>query len=404
MLALRVALRYLLSKKSHTAVNVISAISVAGVAVATAAVVVVLSVFNGFSDLAASQFSLIDPELMVVPARGKVISDGDSLAAALRDIGGVAAATPTLTERGLLVAGDAQLGVVFKGVGDDYASVVDLEKAIVVSVALPPAADSVVPAAVAVGVANRLLLRPGYSGAELYVPKRVGRINPANPAGAFFSVPLIVDRVFQVNQMEIDADHVMIPIAAARSILGYETEATAIEIKTGPGADVSAVASVLRARLGDAYSVADRHQQHAEAYRMISVEKWVTFAMLIFILVIAAFNIISTLSLMVIEKRENMATMRFLGAPRSVVRSVFSWMGAIITFAGGAIGCALGLVLAFAQQWGGFIRLGGDPSKLTVAVYPVRVAASDVLAVLIIVVLMAFAASAMTRIFTRKTV
>lgn len=138
MLALQVALRYLVSKKSHAAVNVISAISVAGVAVATAAIVVVLSVFNGFTDLAASHFSVIDPDLMVTPLRGKMIADGDSLAAELRQVDGVAAATPTLTERGLLVAGDAQLGVVFKGVDATYPAVVDLSDAVVAS-ALPSA-------------------------------------------------------------------------------------------------------------------------------------------------------------------------------------------------------------------------------------------------------------------------
>ena len=135
---------------------------------------------------------------------------------------------------------------------------------------------------------------------------------------------------------------------------------------------------------------------------MISVEKWVTFAMLIFILIIAAFNIISTLSLMVIEKRDNMATLRFLGAPRRMVRSVFAWMGAAITLAGGLIGCALGLALAFAQQWGGFIKLGGDPSKLSVDVYPVRVAGVDIAAVLLLVAVMAALTSLVTRLFTRK--
>ncbi len=402
MLALQVALRYLVSKKSHAAVNVISAISVAGVAVATAAIVVVLSVFNGFTDLAASHFSVIDPDLMVTPLRGKMIADGDSLAAELRQVDGVAAATPTLTERGLLVAGDAQLGVVFKGVDATYPAVVDLSDAVVAS-ALPSAEDFQGDSmAVAVGVANRLLLRPGSSGAELYVPKRVGRINPANPAGAFFSAPLVVDRVFQVDQMEIDADHIIEPLSVARDLLSYSSEASAIEVRAARGVDADELAGRLRDKLGDGYGVSDRQQQHAEAYRMISVEKWVTFAMLIFILIIAAFNIISTLSLMVIEKRDNMATLRFLGAPRRMVRSVFAWMGAAITLAGGLIGCALGLALAFAQQWGGFIKLGGDPSKLSVDVYPVRVAGVDIAAVLLLVAVMAALTSLVTRLFTRK--
>lgn len=402
MLALKVALRYLVSKKSHAAVNVISAISVAGVAVATAAIVVVLSVFNGFTDLAASHFSVIDPDLMVTSARGKTIADGDSLAVAIAGMEGVAAATPTLTERGLLVSGDSQLGVVFKGVAPGYTSVVDIAPAVVASGEIPSEAVDVPAASVAVGVANRLMLRPGTSAAELYVPKRVGRINPANPAGAFFSSPLVVARVFQVDQMEIDADHIIVPLSVARDLLAYETEATAVEIRTVPGADVDAVGRRVADSLGTGYIVSDRRMQHAEAFRMISVEKWVTFAMLIFILIIAAFNIISTLSLMVIEKRDNMATLRFLGATRPTVRAVFAWMGAIITLTGGIIGCLLGVGLSLAQQWGGFIRLGGDPSRLSVAVYPVRVAFPDILAVLALVAVMAVLTSLVTRLFTRK--
>lgn len=402
MLALKVALRYLVSKKSHAAVNVISAISVAGVAVATAAIVVVLSVFNGFTDLAASHFSVIDPDLMVTPARGKTIADGDSLAVAIAGMEGVAAATPTLTERGLLVAGDSQLGVVFKGVAPGYTSVVDIAPAVVASGEIPSEAVDVPEVSVAVGVANRLMLRPGTSAAELYVPKRVGRINPANPAGAFFSSPLVVDRVFQVDQMEIDADHIIVPLSVARDLLAYDTEATAVEIRTVPGADVDAVGRRVADSLGTGYIVSDRRMQHAEAFRMISVEKWVTFAMLIFILIIAAFNIISTLSLMVIEKRDNMATLRFLGATRPAVRAVFAWMGAIITLTGGIIGCLLGVGLSLAQQWGGFIRLGGDPSRLSVAVYPVRVFFPDILVVLALVAVMAALTSLVTRLFTRK--
>lgn len=402
MLALKVALRYLVSKKSHAAVNVISAISVAGVAVATAAIVVVLSVFNGFTDLAASHFSVIDPDLMVTPARGKTIADGDSLAVAIAGMEGVAAATPTLTERGLLVSGDSQLGVVFKGVAPGYTSVVDIAPAVVASGEIPSEAVDVPAASVAVGVANRLMLRPGTSAAELYVPKRVGRINPANPAGAFFSSPLVVARVFQVDQMEIDADHIIVPLSVARDLLAYETEATAVEIRTAPGADIDAVGRRVADALGTGFIVSDRRMQHAEAFRMISVEKWVTFAMLIFILIIAAFNIVSTLSLMVIEKRDNMATLRFLGATRPAVRAVFAWMGAIITLAGGIIGCLLGVALSLAQQWGGFIRLSGDPSRLSVAVYPVRVAFPDILAVLALVAVMAVLTSLVTRLFTRK--
>lgn len=404
--SLKIALRYLVSKKSHGAVNVISAISVAGVAVATAAIIIVLSVFNGFSDLARSQFSAIDPDILITPLDGKTIAGADSLAAALAARDDVAAAVPTLTDRGLLVADATQLGVIFKGVPADYERVIDLSGAIESGVNVREdflrEGDAV--ADMAIGVAARLDLMPGTGRAELYVPRRLGRINPANPAGAFFSQGLVLRDVIAINQMEFDADHIFIPLDDARELLAYyDGEASAIELRAAPGVAPEALARSLRKSFPETtYTVATRSMQHAEAFRMIAVEKWVTFAMLIFILVIAAFNIISTLSLMVIEKRDNMATLRFIGASRRAIRSVFMWMGALITLAGGAIGLALGVALSLVQQIGGFIHLAGDPSKLAVTVYPVAVRLSDIFAVLGIIIIMSLITSAVTRLFTRK--
>lgn len=410
MLSLRIALRYLLSRKSHGAVNVISAISVAGVAVATAAIVVVLSVFNGFADLAASHFSAVDADLAVTPVRGKLIEHADSLADAVLKVPGIAASAPVLTERGLLVASSAQglqLGVVFKGVPPNYGNVVALDSAIESEGSVPPAmllATGDIPSQMAVGVAARMNLNPGTGRAELFVPRRVGRINPANPASAFFSQQLVLENVLAVNQMEFDADHIYIPLATARALLMCEDgEASVIEIAVAPDASAPKVADAVQSLLGPNYTVATKAMQHEESYRMIAVEKWVTFAMLIFILVIAAFNIVSTLSLMVIEKRDNMATLRFIGASRATVRGIFMWMGALITLAGGIIGVALGTLLCLAQQMGGFIHLNADPSKLVVSVYPVRVAMGDLLAVSAIIVIMSAVTSVVTRVFTRKT-
>ncbi|MDE6333945.1 MAG: ABC transporter permease [Muribaculaceae bacterium] len=402
MLSLRIALRYLVSKKSHGAVNVISAISVAGVAVATAAIVVVLSVFNGFSDLARSQFSVIDPDIMVTTVKGKVISDGDSLATALSALPGVEAAAPTITERGLLVSREGQAAVVFKGVPHYYSRIVDTGQAVQAVIASHEGDTLHRPAQVSVGVAMHLALRPVTPFAELYVPRRTGRINPANAAGAFFSQPLVAETVLAVNQTDFDTDHIYIPLDAARTLLQYDREASAIELRATPGISPQTLADDVRQAIGPGFTVATQAQQHAEAFRMISVEKWVTFAMLIFILVIAAFNIISTLSLLVIEKRHNMDTLRFLGATRRQVRAIFMWMGALITLAGGMAGSAAGLVLSLAQQYGHFIKLSGDPSKLAITYYPVRVEAGDLLAVAGIVASMAILTSMVTRLFTRK--
>ncbi len=404
LLPLAIASRYLLARKSHSAVNVISAISVAGVAVAVAAMVVVLSVFNGFSDLARAHFSILDPDVTVMPAQGSVISSADSLAAVLASRPDVAAAVPVLEQRGLLVNSDNQTAVVFKGVPHHYSDVVNTEPA---AVAASVYTDEFAPDGsgitdVSVGVANRLEIVPGMTGLQLYVPRRAGRINPANPAGAFFSASLTAGRVLQVDQMEFDADHIYIPLETARDILQYTDEASYIELRAQEGVSPEKLASELRATLAPEYKALPVSELHSQSLMMISVEKWVTFSMLVFILLIAAFNIVSTLSLMVIEKRDNMATMSFLGAPRAQIRAIFMWMGAIITIAGGCFGILLGAVLSLAQQWGGFIHLSGDPAQLTVDVYPVRLAAGDVLAVAAIVFAVAALAAAVTRLFTRK--
>lgn len=408
MLPLRIALRYLLSKKSHSAVNVISAISIAGVAVATAAIVIVLSVFNGFTSLSEHQFSHIDPDVLVTPLRSKTIAQADSLATQLATLPEAAAAVPSLTERALAIAGNNQLGVVISGVGSDFASVSDLasitidgEYADTLPDILAEAVPDAYPTAVAVGVLSQLGI--SASTIDIYVPRRVGRINPANPAGSFRQIRIVPTALLQTDRLEFDADHLLVPIEAARQLLDYtDGEATEIRLAAADGVSDEKLADAVARHLGSDFNVATRHRQQAESFHMIAIEKWVTFMMLVFILVIAAFNIISTLSLMVIEKRDNMATLRFIGASKALVRRVFMIQGALITAAGGLAGIILGLILSLAQQWGGFIRLGGDPSKLTIAVYPVRVEALDIVAVAALVAAVALITSQITRIFTRK--
>ncbi len=403
MLSLRIALRYLVSKKSHNAVNIISAISVAGVMVATAAIVIVLSVFNGFTDLAASQFSRIDPQLKVSPSAGKVIANADSIAEEIASLQEIADATPTLTERGLLINRQEQLGVVFMGVNPNYTSVIDIDSAMIDGRFAPLLHGQPAPTTVAIGVASRMKLYPGHIGSELYVPRRVGRINPANPAGAFDYFPLTVTGVMQIDQMEFDVDHIIVPIDSARRILQYDDgEATAIELRIADNISIDKASNAVKKHLGAGYIVETQAQQQAESFKMIAIEKWVTFAMLIFILIIATFNIVSTLSLLVIEKRDNMETLRFMGCSRAMIRRIFMFQGAIITITGGFAGCLLGVALSLAQQIGGFVKLAGDPSKMTISVYPVRVELFDIVVVAAIIILVALLTSQITRIFTKK--
>ena len=229
--------------------------------------------------------------------------------------------------------------------------------------------------------------------------RSTGRINPANPAGAFRTARAVVTGVFRVDQQEYDADRVILPLADVRSLLEYHGgEATAVELRLAPGADPEQVRRALTDMLpSDKYLILTRMEQQADAFRMIRVEKWITFLMLAFIMVIAGFNIISTLSLLIIEKRGNMATMRAFGASAAFVRRVFMIEGWLVTMAGGLAGVALGAALVLAQQWGGFIRLSGDASMLAVTAYPVRLDAGDIAVVIALVALVAALISQVTR-------
>lgn len=398
MLAWRIALRYLFSKKSHSAVNIISIISVAGVAVATAAIVIVLSIFNGFQVLSESHLSAIDPQLKVVPTVGKAFSDADSIIAEIMAIEGVAGAVPVVEERGLLIYADKQMPVIFKGMPDNYADVLDMNGVIIDGTAEQEAFDK--PAMLlSVGVAVQTNARPG-SIASLYVPRRIGRINPANPSAAFRGAELVATGVTQVNQQEYDTDYVFIPLETARDLLEYNSEATAIEIAVAEGTDASDVAKVINSTLKGAKALT-RAQQEEHSFKIIMIEKWVTFLMLAFILIIASFNIISTLSLLVIEKRDNMITLRALGAPKRLVADIFVCQGWLISVAGGVIGIFLGSLLSLAQQWGKFIKLAGDPNQLTISYYPVQVLLSDLLVVFALVAVVALLSSQATRLFNK---
>lgn len=406
MLSLKIALRYLLAKKSHNAVNVISVISIAGVAVATMAIVVVLSVFNGFHDLAAGHLSKIDPQLMAVPTQGKTFASADSLATALESLPEVSHAMPSLTERGLLMADSEQMPVIFKGIDfDKYPDIGTIEELLVDGVfASSGITDSVPAMEVAVGPAVKLRMRPTvYPIARLYVPRRVGRINPANPAASYRGMDFAVSGVFQVNQPEYDGEYLLIPLDRARELLDYSSsEASAIEIALQPDADESRAVAAVQEFLGDGFLVRTRLQQQEEAFRMISVEKWVTFLMMVFILAIASFNIISTLSLLVIEKRDNMLTLRSLGAQPGMLRGIFVAEGWLITAVGGLAGTIAGVILALLQEHFGFIKLSGDPSALTIDTYPVHVETTDVLLVAAAVLILGAIIGQISRIFTRN--
>ena len=389
MLALRVALRYLFARKSHAAVNVISMISTAGIAVASLAMVCVLSVFNGFSDLAAERLSAIDPEIKVSLPYDAVITDGDSLARAVSGIDGVAAVRRVLEQRALAVSDGEQMPVRVRGVDEHYADVSSIAD-LIIDGEMVDMADARC-ALLSVGVAIGTGARPSFERPFiLTAPRRLGRINPAFPMAAFRSDTLLVSGVYQSNQSEYDEDLVYVPLSSARSLFDYTTEVTALDIAVEPGCDPATVVSAIGRQLGDGYIVADRLRQQDASFRMIKIEKWITFLMLLFVLVMASFNILSTMSMLIIEKEDNIRILTSLGASRSMLRRIFLYEGMLIALIGGAIGILAGITLCLLQQHYGLIGLGGDPTQLSISYYPCRLAFPDILLTVGVVIVIGY--------------
>ena len=384
MVALRIALRYLFAKKSHNAVNVISIVSTVGVAVATAAIVCVLSVFNGFTDLSMSRLSAVSPDIKVISAKGKVIAAADSLARVLSSVRGVESAWTLIDEQALAIYHNRQIPVRVIGASVKPDSTLALMPRVIDGEYM--LADTMFTginyAAVSVGVAIQLGARPGYyDWLALYAPRRIGRINPANPMDAFVSDSLCVSAVYEVEDNDFDASTVIVPIDVARNLLDYTGEASSISVTLDEGCDAAEVEKAVSAAAGSDMLVYDRLRQNEHSFRMIAVEKWITFAMLAFILVIASFNVVSTMSMLIIEKQENISTLRAMGATDGMVKRIFMLEGWFISLLGGAAGLLLGTVLVLAQQYGGFIKLSGDPSQMTITSYPVSLQPLDLLAV-----------------------
>ena len=399
---LKIALRYLKSKKTHNAVNIISIVAMCGVVVTTAAMVCVLSVFNGFSSLIGSKLAKLDPPIMVNAASGKAISNADSLVAAIASIDGVEMALPTISDHALAVYDGMQMPVLVKGVPDGYEHLTGIND-VIIDGNYTLDSGSLHHAVLSVGVALQLRARPGFvEGVRILAPKRIGNINLANPAGAFRADTMQIAGVYQVEQSDYDRDMIYVPIEAARFLFNYPTEATSIEISPSQGADEARVMDAISSIIGDGYTVKDRLMQQAYAYRMVNIEKWVTFLLLGFIMVIATFNVIGTLSLLIIEKDASITTFRNMGATNKQITRIFITEGWLISLVGAVAGIAIGLILCWAQQTFGLIELQGATELLVVKQYPVEVQMTDLVVVFAAVAVVGLLTSMTTSIVMRR--
>jgi len=400
-LPLKIAWRYLVSKKGHQAVNIISIVAVCGIVVATAALICVLSVFNGFRGLIMGKLAMLDPEVAITATVGKTIVDGDSVVDVVTAIPGVERAIPVIEDQALAIYVQMQMPVRLKGVPDDYNTMNGMDSVIVDGVwKLRDQVSNY--AVVGAGPAVRLMVRPDFLGmVRLYAPQRQGRVNLANPMGAFRQDSVFVSGIFQLQQNSYDADMIYVPLDMARELFDYETEATQVEVKMVAGASERQVMRDIAQALGPGYQVKNRLMQQREAYRLVNIEKWMAFLLLAFILVIATFNVISTLSLLIIEKDDSINTLRALGANDRQISRIFVLQGWLITLIGAITGVVAGIVLCLCQQQFGWLRLSGDPANMIISAYPVEVQWIDVLITLTLVAAVGLLTSMVTALIMR---
>lgn len=383
-----IARRYLFSKKSTHVINVISSISVIGVAVATMALVIVLSVFNGFHDLVASLFTSFDPQLKVVPVEGKTAPSDDPILTQIRLQPEVDVATETVEDQALAIYQGKQAMVKIKGVEDNFS-----ELSHITDILYGDGTYSLHAANLEYGILGIRLAQTMGIGAQwdgylkIYAPKKEGQLDLSNPGEGFVADSLNSPGVlFSVRQSKYDKNYIVTSIAFARNLFGQQGMLSDLEIRLKEGSDLNAVKAEMQKIAGTKYKVLDRFEQQEDTFKIMSIEKLMAYIFLTFILVVACFNIIGSLSMLIIDKKNDVVTLRNLGANDKQITRVFLFEGRMIAVIGAVIGIGLGLLLCLLQQQYGFVRLGESEGSFIVDAYPVSVHYTDVAIIFVTVI------------------
>lgn len=387
-----IARRYLFSKKSTHAINIISAISAVGVAVATMALVVTLSVFNGFHDMVASFFTQLDPQLKVTPVKGKTAPSDDPVLMQIRQLPQVAVATECLEDQALAVYGDQQLMVKIKGVDDNFDQLTHIREILEGPGSFELHAADMNYGIPGLGVAY--LLDLGYTYQQplrIFAPQREGQLNMANPTEGFVEGELYSPGVvFSMKQGKYDKNYILTSIQFTRQLFAQDGMLSSLELRLKPGSDFDRVKSQVQQIAGDKYYVRDRYEQQEDTFRIMKIEKLLAYVFLTFILMIACFNIIGSLSMLIIDKRDDVVTLHNLGASDRQISRIFLFEGRMISIIGATIGIAFGLLLCWIQQTYGIVRLGASEGSFVVNAYPVSVHPWDIVLVFVTVLAVGF--------------
>ncbi len=383
-----VARRYLFSKKKTHVINVISLISVVGVAVATMALVVVMSVFNGFQDLVANLFTNFDPQLKVMPVMGKTAAADDPVLTKIRRLPQVDVATESLQDMALAVYQGKQAMVTVKGVDDNFANLTHITEILYGDGQFQLHTANLDYGTPGIRLAQNLGTGANWRGyLKIYAPRREGQLDMSNPQDGFVVDSLISSGViFAVNQGKYDKNYILTSIGFARRLFDQQGRLSALELRLKPDADFNATKRQIQQIAGSRFAVKDRYEQQADTFKIMQIEKLMAYIFLTFILIVACFNIIGSLSMLIIDKRDDVTTLRNLGTTDRQITRIFLFEGRMISVFGALLGIGLGLLLCLLQQQFGFVRMGNADGSYIVNAYPVSVHYPDVLIIFITVI------------------
>ena len=374
----------MLSKNSRNAVNIITGISISGVAVVSMALIIVLSVFNGFEKLIHSLYSSFDPDIKLTIVKGKSFVPDGALYEELLKMPEVAGVTKVLEEKALVRYGKQEMIAVIKGVDETFEETSDIKKAIVRGAYFNELQGKSFGIA-GQGVVNELSLGIGdvLSPLFIYVPKPGKKIS-TDPSKEFSTGQVYISGAFSI-QADLDNQYLILPLEKVSRLLQKEGQISALEIALTSDADHFAFQELLRERFGDAYNVKNRFEQHETLYKIMKTEKWAIFMIFTFILIIATFNIVGSLTMLIIDKKEDLKTLWNMGANIDTIRSIFIYEGMLITGVGAIIGIVLGGVICLLQEHVGLLQLGNGDGSFVVSNYPVAMHWEDLIVVLFIV-------------------
>jgi len=383
-----IARRYLFCKKSHNAINIVSLISVTGVAVATMALVCVLSVFNGFSDLVADLFTAFDPQLRVTLAQGHTVDSRDPVLQKLAGHKYVEVMTPVMEGQALAVRDGLQYVVTVKGVADNFAEQANIENILYGDGEFALHADVLEYGVVGIQLAARLKLATFFTDPlQVYAPKKGERVNMANPLESFNHDELQSPGVvFRVQQSKYDANYILTSLGFAQRLFDAGNAVSSVELKLKDGVSPDKAKKEISSLLGERFKVQDRYEQQDDIFRIMRIEKLISYVFLTLILLVACFNIIGSLSMLMIEKKRDVETLRSLGASDKQIVNIFMLEGRMISLAGATLGLVAGLALCWAQQQFGFVKMGESEGSFIVDSYPVSVHLTDMVVIFVTVI------------------